>query len=89
MNTFYENVKIALNIQWNVLMGKVGNWDLHQVTRLIDITSAGELLSLFDEENKNREQEWKELFDKVGMKYMVDEETGEKEPYQELGIEIK
>ena len=56
MNTFYENVKIALDIQWNVLMGKVGNWDLHQVARLLDITSVGELLSLFDEENKNREQ---------------------------------
>ena len=89
MNTFYENVKIALDIQWNVFMGKVGNWDLHQVARLLDITSVGELLSLFDEDNKNREQEWKELFDKVGMKYMVDEETGEKEPYQELGIEFK
>lgn len=61
---------------WNVLMGKVGNWDLHQVARLLDITFVGELLSLFDEENENREQEWKELFDKVGMKYMVDEETG-------------
>lgn len=59
------------------------------VTRLLDITSAGELLSLFDEENKNREQEWKELFDKVGIKYMVDEETDDKEPYQELGIEFE
>ena len=74
MNTFYENVKITLDIQWNTLIGKVGNWDLHQVARLLAIASVGELLSLFDEENENREQEWKDLFDKVGMKYIVDEE---------------
>lgn len=88
MNTFYENVKIALEINWKMFFGKVGNWDAHQISTLLQPSYSVRLLSLFDEDNENREKEWKELFNEVGMPYSCDIETGEKDPLQELGIEF-